>query len=236
MHLNIAICDDEQIILDDLYDRLSFAFKRYDIDLSITCYTKGEELLMDLENTPYDALFLDIEMPYVDGIEIAEYMRLRNPYTNVIFVTNREDLVFSSIKVRPFRFIRKTFLDEEIPEAVEALRYKIHKDNQFYIISFNNKRESIRIPDILYIESIKHDIYINTEIKTYRIKSNLTKVEEELEVHGFIRTHSGYLVNYRHIYSIDKNQVTLMNKETIPVSRYRYEKIKEKLLWYSRGI
>ena len=45
MHLKIAICDDEQIILDDLSKRLSYEFKKYDIEVSITCYTKGEALL-----------------------------------------------------------------------------------------------------------------------------------------------------------------------------------------------
>lgn len=236
MHLKIAICDDEQIILDDLSKRLSYEFKKYDIEVSITCYTKGEALLEDLESINYDAMFLDIVMPFVSGIEIAEYMRLQNPYTNIVFITNRDDLVFSSIKVKPFRFIRKLYMEEEIPEAVEALRYKVWKDNQYYVISFNNKRESIRIIDILYIESVKHDIYIYTNINNYRIKSNLSKIEEELEIHGFIRTHSGYLVNYRYIYSIDRTKIILVNKETIPVSRYRFEKVKEKLLWYSRGI
>jgi DNA-binding LytR/AlgR family response regulator len=235
MILDIAICDDEKIILDELYFLVTTLFADTGMEYRITTYGDGSELLSDCSNKSFDIMFLDIEMPKVTGLQVAETMRNNNPYVNIIFITNRDDLVFHSIRFKPFRFIRKHYIKEELPEAVQALVRKIRSENQYYTISFNNSTIEIKIKDILYVESYKHDIYLYSKEEKYRIKSNLKTIEKEFEPFGFIRVHSGYLVNYRFIYSIDKTKVILTNTDMVPLSRYRIEAVKQKLMLYSRG-
>lgn len=235
MVVQIAVCDDEKIFLDDLVSQISTQFLDADNKIHINSYTDGAKLLEASEKILFDVLFLDIEMPGLNGIEVAEKVRAANPYVNIIFITNRDDLVFQSIRYRPFRFIRKHWLKEELPEAIDAIIKKIKSENQYYTVSFNNSTMQIRITDIMYIESYKHDIFLYTEDEKYRIKSNLHKMEKEFEVFGFIRVHSGFLVNYRYIYSIDKTKVILNNKEMVPLSRYRIETVKQKLQLFARG-
>jgi DNA-binding LytR/AlgR family response regulator len=174
-------------------------------------------------------------MPLLNGLEVASRLRETNPFVHIIFVTNREDLVFSSFKYRPFRFIRKQRIIEELPEAVSHITEVIKKENQYYTVNINNSSKQIKISDILYFESLKHDIYIHTQTEDIRIKSNLTKIEKDMSIHGFIRVHSGYLVNYRFIYSVNKGDIVLSNQLSIPLSRHRVESVKQKLQLYARG-
>ncbi len=235
MVVQIAICDDEKIFLENLVHQVSIQFITTGTKYNIKAYMDGMNLLTDCESITFDVVFLDIEMPRLNGIDVAEKIRATNPFVNIIFITNRDDLVFQSIRYRPFRFIRKHWLKEELPEAIQALTSKMRNENQYYTVSFNNSSKQIKITDIIYIESYKHDIYLYTQDEKYRIKSNLLKIEKEFEVYGFIRVHSGFLVNYRYIYSVDKTKVVLNNKDMVPLSRYRTEKVKQKLQLFSRG-
>lgn len=239
MFVKIAVCDDDSIFLAHLVKQISLLFKSEDngctLDYHIDSFQNGGDLLENWDNEVYDILFLDIEMPGATGIQIADKIRMRNPYVKILFITNRDDLVFHSIQYRPFRFIRKNYLDKELPEAIKALKEKIQYENKYLTVSFNGSKTNIKIINIHYIESCKHDIYIYTLHDTLRIKGNLTKLENQLEPYGFIRTHSGYVVNSRYIFSIDKTQVVLNDGIEIPLSRYRIETVKHKLQLYGRG-
>jgi DNA-binding LytR/AlgR family response regulator len=235
MIVQIAICDDEKIFLEELVRKVSEQFSTADIEYNIKTYTDGTKLLSDCDNMTFDVMFLDIEMPQVTGIEVADRIRAYNPFVMIVFITNCDELVFQSIKYRPFRFIRKHFIKEEFPEAIQAIAQKLKNENQYYCVCLNGSQKEIRIVDIMFIESYKHDIFIHTVDEKYRIKSNLSKLEKQFEVFGFIRVHSGYIVNFRYIFSVDKTKVILNNRNEIPLSRYRAETVKQKLQCYARG-
>ncbi|WFR57542.1 LytTR family DNA-binding domain-containing protein [Anaerocolumna sp. AGMB13025] len=235
MVVQIAVCDDEIIFLEDMVNQIATQFRKSGSEININSFMDGTNLLEENSNIPFDVLFLDIEMPGISGIEVAETIRASNPFVIIIFITNRDDLVFHSLRYRPFRFIRKTHLREELPEAIEAIVKKLRSENQYITVSFNNSSTQIRITEIMYVESYKHDIFLYIQDEKYRIKSNLKIMEKELEGYGFIRVHSGFLVNYRYIFSIDKTKVILNNKEMVPLSRYRSEAVKQKLQLFSRG-
>jgi len=235
MAIQIAICDDEEIFLNNLKNQIVQQFQITGMDYELHVYDNGTNLIKMSEKMVFDIVFLDIEMPLLNGLEVAENLRERNPFMHIIFVTNRDDLVFTSFRYRPFRFIRKQTISEELPEAVSHITQVIKKENQYYTVSINNSLKQIKIADILYFESLKHDIYIHTQKEEIRIKSNLTKIEKEMSIHGFIRVHSGYLVNYRFIYSVNKGDIVLSNQALIPLSRHRAETVKQKLQLYARG-
>lgn len=235
MTIQVGICDDEEIILESLKEQIAQQFQITGMKYELHVFNNGANLIRVCENIALDIVFLDIEMPLLNGLEVASRLREMNPFVHIIFVTNREDLVFSSFKYRPFRFIRKQRIIEELPEAVSHITEVIKKENQYYTVNINNSSKQIKISDILYFESLKHDIYIHTQTEDIRIKSNLTKIEKDMSIHGFIRVHSGYLVNYRFIYSVNKGDIVLSNQSSIPLSRHRVESVKQKLQLYARG-
>lgn len=235
MVIQVAICDDEEIFLINLKELIMKEFQLSGMVYELHIYNNGTELIKMSDSIVFDIIFLDIEMPSLNGLEVAKNLRDKNPYINIIFVTNRDDLVFSSFCYRPFRFIRKQKMVEELPEAISDITNLIKKENQYYTVCFNNSTMQIKITDIMFFESFKHDIYIHTELEKIRIKSNLAKIEKEMSIYGFIRVHSGFLVNYRFIYSVNKGEIVLNNQKSIPLSRHRAEGVKQKLQLYARS-
>lgn len=233
MTIHIGLCDDEEVFLNTMKDHMIKQLHSIDVNYELHVFDDGNKLLKSNEEIVFDLVFLDIEMPLLSGMEVAKKLRETNPYMHIIFVTNRDDLVFSSFQYRPLRYIRKQRVMEELPEAINHITQLIKNENQYYTVSINNSSKQIKVADIIYIESIKHDIYIHTQTEDIRIKSNLAKMEKDLSIHGFIRVHSGYIVNYRFIYSVNKGDIVLSNQASIPLSRHRAESVKQKLQLYA---
>ena len=95
MVLQIGICDDEIVFLENLREQVSDLLKQKEIEFTMHSYNNGNKLLEKNREHIFNILFLDIEMPQINGIEIAEKIRSFNPYVNIIFITNRDDLVLN---------------------------------------------------------------------------------------------------------------------------------------------
>ncbi len=225
--IRVAVCDDEIDEQERLRERISSIFKEKSNDeFSISCFTSGWDLLEKAEKENFDVVFLDIDMPDIDGLNVAN--RLTSLYTevNLVFVSNRVDLVFESIHQNPFRFVRKSHFEEEIKEAILSLLKKLTNDS--HVASFENKTEQYHLPihEIVYIESRKHYVYINTYDKEYKIRMKLSSCEEMLKGYGFIRIHGSILVNVRKIKCLNSKEAVLINGKALPISRNNIGKCK----------
>lgn len=168
--VKFAVCDDEREMTDYISDRLR---EYYPEDCEIRKYGDGESLLADSRKQLFDALFLDIDMPGSDGMELAKKIREDNQYVKIVFVTNKDNLVYSTFKYAPFRFIRKTYLDEEFPEAAEALRDSIAQSNATVIFNTKNGEICVQVCDIVYAEIKNHTITVFlTERRALSVNAN----------------------------------------------------------------
>lgn len=236
MKVQVGICDDNTKDIDWMEEEVRSAFMDVQVDFEIIQFAGGNMLMRDIDAVvDYDVLLLDIDMPGVDGMAIAEQIMQKPHRVNIIFATNRDDMVFEAIHYSPFRFIRKEKLHDELPEAITAAMDKIYKETLIY--NFGTGAETVKIPicDILYLESQKHYICVHTkhgEVKTFRGK--ISDYTDALAEVGFVRVHMGYLVNIRYIYSITSQKIVLDNEEELPISRTKVEAIKQKHASYMR--
>ena len=211
-------------------------FAEAKVDFELTKFQGGNMLMHEIDSVlNYDVLLLDIDMPGVDGMEVAERIMQMPHRVNIIFVTNRDDMVFEAIHYHPFRFIRKEKLHDELSEAITSALDKIYRETLIYC--FGTGAFTIKIPicDILHLESQKHYISVHTvqgEVKTFRGK--ISEYTDILSDVGFVRVHMGYLVNVRYIYSISSQKIVLDNKEELPISRTKIEAVKQKHASYMR--
>ena len=189
------------------------------LEYSLKPFTNGRELLNSSEE--YDLLLLDIDMPDLNGFEIADQLHSALKYSdhlNVIYISNYENLVFESFKYSPLRFVRKKNLSIDLEEAIVAWLNKYLTNNEFFVFTDKTTGNTvkIRIEEICYFEAYGHDIsLIDESKKIYNIKRNTTStlnhLEEKLSHKGFLRSHKSYLVNYRHIYKITDNKIYFSN-------------------------
>lgn len=166
-------------------------------------------------------------MPNITGMDVANRLNQEKPFINIIFLTNREELVFQTLKYRPLRFIRKNCMQAELGEAMEVAIKKIAAET--YVIHFpkENISLSISIKDIVYLESSRHYVEIHMPDKIHRIRGKLSDWEEQLKDFGFIRIQVGYLVNIRYISMLTMKDVVLDNGQKLAVSRSHLEMVQK---------
>lgn len=231
----ILICDDDSIFAKLLEKRIASYLQTQKRECEIECYTNGKELLEALKERTTEILFLDIDMPMISGMELAEQIFNSSIDTNIIFVTNRDDLVFQAIHYQPFRFIRKEKLEEELEEALDKLLEKIDKDQQ--VLELQSKDGSILVPlkEILYIESSRHYLLVHRPHGCSEIRGKISYYEKTMTEYGFLRIHRSYLVNMCYIKKIKAAGVELDNDEILPISRDKVQEIKKQHMLYLRS-
>ena len=233
--IRIAVVDDDEIYSYNLKNIIINFFNDNNINGEILIYNNGKDLLSECYKNVFDVLFLDIDMPDVTGIEVAEEIRKYNDNIMIIFITNMEQLVFESIKYSPFRFVKKQTMNEEITEVLNALSQKIVKDNLAYKFICNGTQISIRLSEIMYLEAFKHTIVLHQANKNeYKIPITLDHFQMLYESVGFLRIHKSYIVNYRYIYEINKNSLIITTSDEIPISRHRVPLVKQQYAYFTR--
>ena len=230
----IAICDDEKETLDYISKNIIEGFEKILVPVFYDSFTDESKLLkMFSENYHYDAVFLDIDMPKVNGIEVCRKIKEISPECLCIFISNKEELVFQSFEVQPFRFVRKTDLSNELTRLVKSISDE-WKSRSRKVLQFTEKDSgdifSFDLMQILYIEAQSKKIKIFTNLKETTIKMKLMDAEKILLPYNFLKPHRSYLINARYIFHIQKESVVLTNGNSIPLSRNRAEEFKKSFI------
>ena len=119
--ISAAVCDDEVSILSYMSERIRLEFVRANVDAELFSASDPFVLLEHIKSSAPDVLFLDIDMPKLGGMDIAQFLIDNDIKTLLVFVTSHDALVYSSFKYRPFAFIRKSFFDGEISAVVRDI-------------------------------------------------------------------------------------------------------------------
>ena len=244
----IAICDDEKEILKKISEKIESVFQQKDIQATYYEINDSRVLMELLKKENMDVLFLDIDMPYLNGMDIAGYINEQGLHTILVFVTSHDALVYQTFAYRPFGFIRKSYIEEEIDELIERIEKEFIDRKQELILAKGTEIVRILINDIVYIESegnyLNIYIYKNypeqlaTDTKEYKChvikyRETMTNMEKELVHKGFIRCHKGYLVNGNYIEKFKSSEIEINYKEEtklIPVGRSYEKDVRKKML------
>lgn len=231
--MKIAICDDQLADIVIIRNELDKIVDDLHYDMEILELTDATAMVKEIVDAKVEVVLLDIDMPKITGLDIANQLIEQVPFINIIFLTNKTEFVFEAFKYRPLRFVRKNCIRSELAEAIQAAMEKI--SNELHIIEFQGERSarSFAVRDIWYIESSKHYIEIHMQSGIHRMRGRISDYERRLEEHGFIRIHVGYLVNVRYITSLSAKAVLISNGKQLPVSRKYAKDVFEK---YAKGL
>lgn len=239
--LKIAIIDDNVQTVQLISNAVKMVFLNLSVEVELTCFYKPEVFLSSLNEKEFNLLFLDIEMPKVDGVEIAKTIREKRISTDIIFISNREDRVFDTFAVAPFGFIRKSRFLDDINSVISLyVKKKLNPEiEQSFVLSTNKETISLPIKDIVYIENKDHVqyFYIKGKEEPYTLRSTLKTIAYELTEHGFLEPCKGFLVNYRYVSSIRADNVILLDQKVLPLARRKTSSFKEEyMIWKKRDM
>lgn len=239
--IRIAICDDEIIFLDFMSTALKDIANKLNLDYEVDVFNNGELLLQNHIERPYDVMFLDIDMPKMTGFDIARNIRNKSLKTFIIFVTAKNDLVYSSFDYQPFSFICKNSnsLNNDLEKVFERL-FRYYKQSRFIELTDSRIVTSVTINDIIYIQSDKHYLMYYTTTRDHdapiRERNTILSKEKELIEYGFIQPHSRYLVNAEHIFRLDTilNTIVMDSGHQIPISKKYKKSVLDEYRRYTR--
>ena len=231
--IKVVVCDDEENILKDIAGVVENKLSERQVECSVQDINDARILLEELKVNPIDVLFLDIDMPYYSGMDIASYISENNLSTMLIFVTSHDELVFKTFAYKPFGFIRKTHLNEEINELMDRLTKEIEIRKQELVITKAGEIVKVPLGDISYIESEGNYLNIRTSEEIIRHRETMSNMENELKGKDFIRCHKGYLVNVNYIEKMKMSELIVKcgkEEAIVPVGRSYEKDVKKKIM------
>jgi len=234
-----AICDDEQVVAQYIANHVTARFSAHQKPITADWYTDPVSLKKRIENgANYDVLFLDIDMPGLDGIELCRQFRELGGDSLVVFVSNKEDMVFQTFEVLPFRFIRKARFELEFDKLCRDLLVELERRQDKWLrlqTEPDGVVYSVNVQKLVYVEAQGKFCLLRSTVNTQEIRIKLSELEQLHRPHGFLQVHRSYLVNPYYIYRIDVDTVLLDQGERVPLSRRRREQLTEEFFRWSRG-
>ena len=228
----ICICDDEAIFLDKIH-RITQNFFDAKVDADILTFSNSS---IFADNIPYAELYLlDVKMPEVSGMELARKIRSMDSKCSIIFISGLYEPVFASFQYSPFRYIRKEYLDEELPAALSAFWEMNQRVNRVISVTSNGIEVTVPLSSLRLCESNAHYVMFHSTQKEYKIRGTLSDYSAELLAHGFAQPNKSFLVNLSYISVFTSQHIIMDNGTLISISRTYKETFKNAFLKYQRN-
>ncbi|MCD7946934.1 MAG: LytTR family DNA-binding domain-containing protein [Oscillospiraceae bacterium] len=228
--MKIAVCDDELEISTKCADFVTQLAKKHDLSVDVQVYSTGEALLFDMEDVARrpDLLYLDINMPGMKGIEVADTLQANGAETAVIFLTVSKAHMLQAFDVHAFHYLVKEDTDERRFEKIflDAAARIQKKKQEVITVSCAGESRIIPVEDIRYFEVKDYILTVYYQNESFEFYSTLGKVEEALLGHGFLRIHRSFLVAKSSIRKVSRKEVELAGGVTLPVGRSYWDTIK----------
>ena len=218
MRLSCYIVDDELHAIEVLVDHIGSIN-----DFQLLGYSTNPVAGLHEVNTKKpDVLFLDIDMPNLDGIE---FRKLIKQDIRVIFTTASPDFALDAFEVSAFDYLLKPISYSRFQRAVNKLNQFVSVNDQpeiklkddFFFIKCENKGKVVKVnfDDIMYVESNSNYVIVSTKDTKYNTYLTLKEIKARLPDNSFFRIHKSFVINHTKINYIDGNQVVLTDKSVL---------------------
>ena len=230
--MRFAICDDERQhikVLADYFD------SRSEYRIETEAFESGEALIdaYDTKGCVFDALFIDMEMGGINGIETANAIRTRDEGVSIVFVTSHEEYAIESFQCNPLRFLKKPLQPEKLDDALRAINHVLTQKRATFTFYENKNYVRLYCADIIYCEGSRNKVMLYTTDGVHQVHMTFAEVEKALAPGMFYRCHKGFLVNLGYIKKIVGQDIVLHHCETVlPIGRAYKQGLREAVVDY----
>lgn len=236
--INMMICEDEsryQEQLKKMLIKLSFVME---VEFRTHSFVSAEELLRAYEQRTkeFDVLFLDIELPGINGLEAAKRLRQEYGYDGqLIFLTSHSERMQDSFEVGTNQYLVKPVVYEEFEKKVRPIITNLTKSNQRLPLELvSGGIQLVPINKILAIHSNtlgrKGGVVVQTTSEEFSAYGKMQDFIDDLEEKHFFRIHKQTIVNLQQVVFFDGEHVGMTNQQTLKVSRNVKKKLKERIM------
>lgn len=230
--LHIAICDDEQSLVNNLTDLLEQYAAETSVEIKVTPYYDGMELI-DKYDPTIDLIFLDIRMRLLNGLDAAKRIRQMDEKVGIIFLTTLTQYGLEGYKYQAANYIIKPMKYVRLKDEMNKfLAHSRRNESPSVVIINDTGKYKIVLKNLRYIETFNRNLLFHTEQEKIICYKSMKEVEQQLKEQGFARSHSSYLVNLFYVKGVKKLEITLITGEVIPISQPRRKRFMELLTEY----
>lgn len=237
-YLEIYVCDDQASFIDKICQEIKRVLENVS-DCQIQCFDNGDDLLEQCRRTVPDIVFLDIDMPGLDGFSVANVLQNDACRPRFAFVTSHDEDVFQALHYQPFWFVRKSHL-EDLKIVLSRLLAQIEYDNRngHCICRLRSEKRVLKIDlqNLTLVESSGHDIVLKYKNgSSITLRGKMADAEKQLEPYFVVRVQNGILVNCRYIARVTSRDITLLDGQQIAIGRKRVDAVKNQFQTYMRS-
>ncbi len=229
--MRIAVCEDNNIVAAFMEDYIA-SMDAENIEYEI--FTSGDDLIhyMERENVTFNILFMDIEMPGRNGIETSAYVREKDKYALIIFITDHKEYVYEVFDVLPFRFLIKPVTREALNLVMKKAFEHFNLTKQVFFFKQNKTQLQVAFDEIIYFEGNLRKVRLVTTGGEYDFYGKISEVVKKLDGNLFLQIHNSYIVNMDQIRKISESVVLLKSGTTLPISKKYREYVRQKHIQY----
>lgn len=233
--IKIAVCDDDAMFISEtLKYALSMAIKSSELNPDVRFFTDGTLLLNDFQSgVYYDIVILDIDMPKINGKELAAKLRAIDMSFFLVFITSYSDELANTIPYRINAFIPKdgdmNKYGAELARVFSEYQ-RIKPEREIIEVNKNGETVYITIPlnSICWFKFSEKTIGMKTILEEYILEEKtFSKITEKYVCKGFFEVHRNILVNLKKIRSVGESSIALDDGEKLPLSRRKRKALLE---------
>lgn len=229
----IAICDDQPESIKEIQKRIANYVQKNGGSISDHSYMDAKILLEDLgDGLYYDIIFMDIEMPEMNGLQVTRHIKNKCPDCLIIMVTSYQKYAIQAIEAEVFRYLVKGHLDTMFDVYLEAAlkRTALNNTENYFILSAR-KQIKISCRDIVYCYKEPKMSVMVLKSEVIRERKSLQNLYRDLQkiCDYFVMAERGYIINLYYVEKLEKNEIVLENQKNIPIGITYSEEVKTKL-------
>lgn len=230
----IGICDDEKSTCSQIEEMVETYLKQCGLDGEIDVFYSGEELKKYyLERNQFDLLFLDIELPGLNGVDVGQYVRqeLEDETADIVYISSKTHYAMQLFQCRPLDFLVKPVTYRSVSHVIELMIKRTGLRKELFEYISDRTVRKIQVRNIMYFFSENKSIHmvLNTgEEKCFNGK--LDEIMEQLPSVGFLRIHKSYLINHDYVSEYLPDQVRMTNGHKLCISKSQRKEVQDKLM------
>lgn len=231
--MKIAICDDEQIYIDNIAEHLDIFSAENNIDFEKSIFTSSADILAS--DIRFDIAVLDVEMDNINGIKLGSELRKRNPHIILIYVTAYRKYLDDALNLNAVRFFEKPLDPQRFYRGLHDAVKRIDNTSISFYLKDQELTERISAQDIIFVEIEKRKTKVVTRDKEYHSDHHISFWQDKLTSTIFISPHKSYIINFNYVTAYERNYVILDERYKVNIARNKQADFYRKFMQYVEG-
>lgn len=224
----IGICDDQPEVGKILAEQIEELLEQWNVLCDIRIYNTGEKLLKEIKEL--SLVFLDIEMPKLDGIEVGKRIKKLAPNCKIVMASGMVERFEETYAINAVRFITKPYNIEKVAESLRSTIIDLPGSQTIQVYRERRVYDMVQ-NEIRYIKAYNGYVEIVSGTEIYRRDITIQKLMELLDQRIFFQIRRGCVINFHWIEWHYKNQLRIEG-ETFTVSRRQYKEFEQRYMDY----